>query len=53
MHRPSWYRGAALNDIGDASFKLAMTLDSLAVKYLAKPEMREDRGLVSEAATWY
>lgn len=47
------YRVAAMNDFADAPFKLAMTLDSLASKCLARPDMREERGLVTEAANWY
>jgi TPR repeat protein len=48
-----WYRVAAINDFADAPFKLATVLDALAAKYLARPDMREERGLVTEAANWY
>jgi hypothetical protein len=48
-----WYRAAAINDFADAPFKLAMVLDALAANYLARPDMREERGLVTEAANWY
>jgi hypothetical protein len=48
-----WYRAAAINDFSDASFKLATVLDALAAKYLARPGLREERGLVTEAANWY
>lgn len=44
-----WYRVAAANDFADASFKLAAVLDAMA----ARPEMQGERGLVTEAATWY
>jgi hypothetical protein len=52
-----WYRAGAINDFAEAPLKLAMVLDSLAAKHLARPEspaaMREELGLVTEAALWY
>jgi hypothetical protein len=48
-----WYRAAAINDFADAPFKLATVLDALAATYLARPDLREERGLVTEAANWY
>lgn len=44
-----WYRIAAVNDFADAPLRLATVLDALS----ARPDMREERGLVTEAATWY
>jgi TPR repeat protein len=48
-----WYRVAAANDFADASFKLATVLDALSGRYLARSDMPEERGLVTEAANWY
>lgn len=48
-----WYRVAAANDFADASFKLATVLDALSARYLARSDLREERGLVTEAANWY
>ncbi len=48
-----WYRVAAANDFADASLRLATVLDSLSARSLSRPDMREERGLVTEAATWY
>jgi hypothetical protein len=48
-----WYRVAAANDFADASFKLGTVLDALSARYLARSDLREERGLVTEAANWY
>jgi hypothetical protein len=52
-----WYTAAALNDVSDASLKLAKILDALAEKHLAdqggNPATREELDLVSEACRWY
>jgi hypothetical protein len=52
-----WYRVGAINDYAEAPLKLAIVLDSLAARYLSKPDSpvatREELGLVSEAALWY
>lgn len=52
-----WYTAAALNDVSDASLRLAKILDALAEKHLnaqnGKPATREELDLVSEACRWY
>lgn len=48
-----WYRIAAANDFADASFRLATVLDALSRTHFTRSDMPEERGLVTEAATWY